>query len=75
MAPPKAEPLMADQNPPDTHAKEEAFLQSCLDAVDSLLNAKDVGKQLYGIAVADQISELVKAIHRVMNDNVPGFSE
>jgi hypothetical protein len=55
-----------------SHDACEAFLKEIGDAVDALLNAKDIAAQ-FGGTVQAELSEIVKRIHDLQNATVPGF--
>jgi hypothetical protein len=65
-----------------THDAYEAFLKETGDAVDALLNAKDIAAELPDFAniggelkdVRAELSDIVRRIHD-LQDTVPGFQD
>ena len=60
---------MTDEAPEDAY---EAFLKETGDAIDALLNAKDIAAQ-FGGTVQAELSTIVERIHALQNATVPGF--
>ena len=56
-----------------THDAYEAFLKETGDAVDALLNAKDIAAKFAGAKAQAELSAIVQAIHDLQNATVPGF--